>query len=111
MESEIIVLHKSVSSLKKHVKFLTLTNGVVALSFIFLLGVKMISSSSRNVGSVGNISINDNSKNKRARIKGYFTASEYADEIGVSLETVYRHIKQGKIEADKVNGYYQIPLN
>ena len=48
----------------------------------------------------------------KARARGYFSAKEYADFHGVSLETVYRHIESGAIpEAEKVNSRWRLPLN
>ena len=56
--------------------------------------------------SVGEDSVAD------ARQRGYFTAKEYADFQGVSLETVYRRIDAGVIpEARKVNHRWQLPCD
>ena len=56
--------------------------------------------------SVGEDSVAD------ARQRGYFTAKEYADFKGVSLETVYRRIEAGVIpEAQKVNHRWQLPCD
>ena len=48
---------------------------------------------------------------EKAKRRGYFTASEYAQIDGVSLETVYRHANSGRIVgAEKIEGKWRIPL-
>lgn len=41
--------------------------------------------------------------------RDWLTTAEMADELGVSQRTVQRRIKNGEIQARKVNGKYQIP--
>jgi hypothetical protein len=48
---------------------------------------------------------------RKAKRRGYFTASEYARFECVSLETVYRHANSGKIKgAELIGGRWRIPL-
>jgi hypothetical protein len=43
--------------------------------------------------------------------KRFLTVQQYATETGISRSTVYRHIEQGKLETDEVDGVLHIVLD
>jgi hypothetical protein len=104
-------------------KVMTLVNFIM-LIILLIWSFAKPSTATGSVTSTGgnvatNLSINGNdsatkraaSDYEKARRRGYFTASEYAGLVGISLETVYRHSNSGKIKGARlVDGRWRIPL-
>jgi excisionase family DNA binding protein len=104
-------------------KAVTMINSIMLLILLAwsfakpITGANTVNATSGNVAT--NLSINGNdsatkraaSDYEKARRRGYFTASEYAELVGISLETVYRHSNSGKIKGARlVDGRWRIPL-
>ena len=111
MRDKIKKLHKDMGA----VKAVTLMNSIMLCSLLLWSFIKPSHAghaATATGGSVtSNLSIGGDMESK-ARARGYFSAKEYADFHGVSLETVYRHIESGAIpEAEKVNSRWRLPLN
>jgi hypothetical protein len=101
-------------------KAVTIMNSAMLLILLAWSFAKPITTANTTSGNVAtNLSINGNdsatkraaSDYEKARRRGYFTASEYAGLVGISLETVYRHSNSGKIKGARlVDGRWRIPL-
>jgi excisionase family DNA binding protein len=93
---------------------------IVIILQIFNLAGAANSNTTITSGNVAtNLSVNGNnaatnravSGYEKAKRRGYYTASEYASLVGISLETVYRHANSGKIKGARlVSGRWRIPL-
>ena len=121
-------MHRKIDKLTCELRLLKWAVIALALTFICLEIIRIVSAEGSAATTTGNVATNlsirgnDAATNradsgsdaeilKMASRRGYFTASEYAKYRHLSLETIYRKINDHTIEgASKVNGHWHIPL-